>query len=113
MKFYEVLYSVHFNVEHFATLINIDPDQNQFTYFTYLWAMYEKGGLNSLFALYQWFRNATEKLNTLPNKWIGLAKHVQLFWNNLGDVFASLIESKYVQSGREDFYTCESIHKDN
>ena len=36
-----------------------------------------------------------------------------MFWNNLGDVFASLIETKYVQSGREDFCTVENVHTDN
>jgi hypothetical protein len=78
----------------------------------YMGQFYINLGFNNLFNLYHFLRAISPIIESkLLVKRIGVAKHVQLLWSNIGDVFATVIESKFIKEAREVYALVTPRHK--
>jgi len=72
---------------------------------------YMKRGFKNVFALYHWLGRITPILEQMDCKRILLSKHLQLLWSNVGDLFATVIESKFIKEAREAYPLVTELHK--
>ena len=97
--------SFQFNnvVEEYAKIMASDSP--------YITQFYMNFGFKNVFSLYHWLRALMEKLDSMDSMRVLFAKHVQLVWSNLGDLFATIIEAKFLKDAREAYPLVTELHK--
>lgn len=90
-------------VEEYTKLMSSDSP--------YITNFYMKSGFDNVFALYHWLRQITPICEQLSCKRILFSKHLQLLWSNVGDLFATVIEGKFIKEAREVYPLVTQLHK--
>lgn len=90
-------------IEEYTKLVSSDSP--------FITNFYMKHGFSHVLSLYHWLRRITPLLEQLGCKRILFSKHLQLLWSNVGDLFATVIEGKFIKDAREAYSLVTELHK--